>query len=240
MSGILDRSPLFIADFRPQTVNGLLQCENFGRAGGAPRYCVLGDGSTANTIPVPNASGRFGASFTGTQYVNTGIVDRYEWNQQFSLYALVTSISTTGFSPILSSQNVGNAYRGIMLALALYSGISSLDLELHNAFPGTRKTIYTPLGGGVLTSSITDCNSAQPAMYANGVTKIYTTAMDTLGGNTVKSGYPFFVGMRANGLVPVSFATGIQIYAVGIFDGLLTPRSISELDNLVRSKITSW
>jgi hypothetical protein len=236
MSGILDRSPCFIADFRPQTVNGLLQCPNLGQAAGAPRYCVLGDGSTAGTIPVPNASGRFGASFTGTQYVNTGIVDRYEWNQQFSLY--IYGSAKISDATILSAFNTATStgwYVRMKSAggtrVALYSGVGAADF-IEGAFQLVPANSYVWTWPG--TDAAAGCKG-----YVGGKNVALSVASDTRSG-TVKTGKSILLGTNWNGAGVVATGTSGTIYACGVFDGLLTPSSISELDTLVRSKIASW
>jgi hypothetical protein len=228
MSGILDRSPCFIADFRPQTVNGLLQCPNLGQAAGAPRYCVLGDGSTAGTIPVPNASGRFGASFTGTQYVNTGIVDRYDWTSQFSLYCVLVCKPTALYKDMISSYDFGLG-TGILFR---NSGANIPSLYLSGA---TFKQYAAT--SAFLQPSMSIVGTSTGKLYVGSNSVAVTTSGSVSG--SLKNGKPFLVGSSKNGATAVETLTG-TIYAAGIFDGLLTPISIAELDTLVRSKINSW
>ena len=104
MSSLLNRAVVFACDFKPRVVGGLQVMPNHGRAGGAPTWLTLGDGSTAGTIPIPLAG--YGASFTGSQYVNTGVVDRYEHNNTFSP-VIGTGYAFGIFDGILTPRDIG-------------------------------------------------------------------------------------------------------------------------------------
>lgn len=81
---ILNRAVVFACDFKQYSVAGKTYIKNYGKAGGAPEWLQCGDGTTTTTFPTPLA--RFGATFDGGDYINTGVVDRYERTNQFSLY----------------------------------------------------------------------------------------------------------------------------------------------------------
>lgn len=213
-----------------QVIQARTVIPNLGKAGGAPAFLTCGDGSTTTTFPSPLAG--FGATFDGGDYINTGIVDRYEWSDQFSLYILGRVKS--GDVMLLSAYN-GNAsvQTGIYLRntttnrLALCSNANS-DIAYTSSI--LNNTIETIVWNWLGTTSSTGCS-----FYKNTKSVSISSLSDARNGS-VKSGKPFLIGASWDNTSIVQPITG-TIYAAGVFDGLLSPRDINILDKLVKSGI---
>ncbi|NCC35641.1 MAG: hypothetical protein EOM24_27060 [Chloroflexia bacterium] len=235
---ILDRAVVFACDFKPRLVNGVSVMPNHGRAAGAPPWLTLGNGTTSTTFPTPLAG--FGASFDGGDYVNTGVVDRYEHTDQFSLYFFGTAkVGTT--QQIISSMFGTANFRGIAMeqltSIRMYMWIVSQffagDYNLHLA------TINNPLSSSKSYAMVYDGRpntSGASSHFENAEPKTVTKLANAISG-TIKSGSPFLLGARPDTVAaPGSFLIG-RAYAFGIFDGLLTAQDISLLDTRVRGGI---
>jgi hypothetical protein len=232
---LMKRCCVFAVDFKPRIVGGINVIPNFGKAGGAPTWLRLGDGSTASTLPIPLAG--YGASFTGTQYVDTGVVDRYERTDQFSLYASFTS-SGNSYRPIISSSNAPINFRGISM-VTVNSSYSISEASLyHTVAPGNYMIrAFSNGGDSWLSQSHTwTWNGSALAFFLGGESKTVNVVASSLSG-TVKGGGRFIIGGRNNGLNVQDLMQNISLYAAGIFDGLLHPADIAELDTLVLSGV---
>jgi hypothetical protein len=220
---ILDRAVVFAVDFKPRIVGGLSVMPNHGRAGGAPTWLRLGDGSTASTFPIPLAG--YGANFTGFEYVETGVIDRYEWNSTFSLYWYGANKNLDRYC--ISTSN--GAYKGFMLYASnpdVYTYFAS-----SNAFGSNYIQARTAERQYPLKSRAVAYNAGTVAIYASCVLQAIAT-FGTVSA-TIKNGLGITLGRRAGASGSI---TGLS-YAFGIFDGLLQPADISTLDTLVLSGV---
>lgn len=232
----MKRCCVFAVDFKPRIVGGINVMPNHGKAGGAPTWLRLGDGTTATTFPTPLAG--FGASFTGTQYVDTGVVDRYERTDQFSLYFY--GFLRTRTQQVISSMLGTNNYRGIALeqiATRIYHWNSSQFFTSNaNLFYANASAAFAQTKSICVTYAGVPNNVASSAIYSNGSLLTVVKAGDTIS-DSVKSGQQFVLGARSNSASARESQIIGTAYAFGIFDGLLHPRDIYELDTLVKAGI---
>lgn len=231
MNNPLDIAVVFACDFRPRVVNGVSVMPNHGRAAGAPAWLTLGDGTTATTFPTPLAG--WGASFDGGDYVNTGVVDRYERTGQFSLYwygekrpADVFGIigNSSSSHGILLEENSGNT------RVRLVGSNGTLIQNTGQATSRVARSFALTFSG----------SAASIKHYINGSLVASTTGINNLNAS-IKNGCPWALSTTYWNPTPPTVASGNRLvgdsYAFGIFDGLLTPRDVMLLDTLVRGNI---
>lgn len=233
---LMKRCCVFAVDFKPRIVGGVNVIPNFGKAGGAPTWLTLGNGTTATTFPTPLAG--WGASFDGGDYVDTGVVDRYEQTDQFSLY-MYGSANTRTHQFISSMYGILD-YRGVAL-----EGISiRAYLWLVNAFTSNNYNLHFINKPGPIpfTQSLavsyngTPNTSGAASFFINGSAISTGKTNESING-TIKSGRGFRLGGRRDTDASLGASMIGTSYAFGIFDGLLTPRDINFLDVLVKSNI---
>jgi hypothetical protein len=232
------RYALFWSEFRTRfDVAGSRKVENMGKWPGAPKYATMGDGTTANTIP-SQLVGRHGIALTGTQYVDTGIVDPFERTDRFSLFVVTSGIA--GSCDIIGTADHANAVRGIILQLSLsdtnifyaintYAGNKYISVSA----PNTNSKPVTSLCGTYNGSSL----AAGSSIYKDGSLRTLTVAKDTLDA-TIKSGKSFLLGARHNGAAKSAFLTG-NIHFAAIFPWELTAQQVQYLDRLCKTRINA-
>lgn len=208
---------------------------NYGQAGGAPRWMMVGDGFTTSTFPTPLAG--CGATFDGGDYVNLGITDRYEWSDQFSLYAFCQMYRPDAGQSRAIISNF-NATVGVFSSvnanqfqlMALYDSASTADSGQEFVSKCVDTTSYTcTWGGGTAVS-------ASMKFYKSGILGTFAPNADSRTGS-IKNGRPFLLGAGYTaGGAPTQFFMG-SIFAAGISDGILLPQDIYDVDTLVKSRM---
>lgn len=178
--------------------------KNYGRAGGAPGYMMCGDGFTSTSYPTPLSG--FGASFNG-DYINTGVVDRYEHTDTFSMYFFGTS-------------QIGDRY-----------AISNANSSFNGASFVSWAGYFRMFVRGITGANTYDISDGKTYIIAQSHYLSRFGASTIL--STIKTGLPFMLGSAGYG---GKFLPGTG-YAFGIFDGVLTTRDISILDSYVRANI---
>ena len=218
---LMKRAVVFACDFRPRIVGGVSVMPNHGQAAGAPTWLTLGDGTTTTTFPTPLAG--WGASFDGGDYVNTGVVDRYEITNQFSFYVYCSMPKSIRFNTLFQNTSVSNGFtlrRDDVIALRFFN----FNRFWYGVGAANSNSIASVYNGTNTTDSVSH--------YSNGI-KVSNTYSASTPGITFKTGVSIKIGL--NTVSAYNFlGTG---YAFGIFDGLLTPRDINFLDFLVKSNI---
>lgn len=221
------------AEFRTQfDVNGVRKTENMGRHPLAPRLLTLGDGSTAATIP-QQITGRHGLVFTGTQYVDTGIVDVFERTDRFTLFACTSG----GTGAVIASTDQAQSYRGIASILLN----NSLYIEVFSTYP--TNCIY----GNALayprrcvTSALTYSGNSLvsgTSIYIDAISKTIGSTTDNLN-STIKSGKSFLIGAHHNGAAKATFFTG-NIHFAAIFPWEFSAQQVQYLHRLCMTRINA-
>jgi hypothetical protein len=233
---ILNRAVAFACDFKQHSIDGKTYIKNYGKAGGAPAYMMCGDGTTTTTFPTPLA--KFGATFDGGDYINTGVVDRYDLKNQYSLYFYGNeTIPNSPYSTLISNWNItigrGTALLGgALVNLQVWTAVAP-QYSYHRTATAMQKEVASYVGcwnGGSASTASIYKNSKK----IDNVT-IYNGA--NLSG-TMLSNLNFLIGAAySGGGNATSYHLRGNIYAAGIFDGILQPREIQILDSYVRANI---
>ena len=230
---------LLWAEFRTQYIyNGLSVTDNLGRYPGAPKTLLMGDGTTASTIPAQIA-GKKGFNFAGSQYVDTGIIDPFERTDKFSIFVFYSKYGSSN-AFILGNNDAAQDNKGIGF---YFHGTSLLTSERTLVFANKWDTnmIYTSnfCNQNLFNSfGITSNGSSTTAginLYSDGINTSQTAQVNALTAS-VKNGKPFLLAARHNGSSKTSIS-GCNIHFVVIFPWDLTPQQIQYLDRLVRTKI---
>ena len=212
-------------------VNSVRCCENLGRAPGAPRLLTMGAGSGAS-MPTQLA-GRHGISLNGAQYVDTGIIDPFERTDRFTLFAYASAVTTGG--DLISSGDDAQNIRGIVLTasgtqygyLINTDASNILSLRSVSVYNTVESKSYALTYGG---------SSANAAVYLKGSVATITTA-DTLSA-TVKSGKPFLIGARHNGVNKSERIVGV-VHNAMIFPWELTAQQVQYLHRYCLTNINA-
>lgn len=229
-------------EFRTQfDVNGVRKCENLGRYPGAPRLLTLGTGVDPATIPA-QITGRHGISVDGGDYVNTNLVDPFDYNTPFTLFAAVVPRYTSGANIIMSSEDINNASRGIQIDTN--AGTTFRLVMVNSQASSYIMAVSTPLVMGSLATLVATHDGTGVAagcnLYVNGVLGAKTTLLDTLGGRTVKGGNSFLVGGRRNAASVVdTLGSGSQVLMVGACPFACSPQQVQYLHRQVMTRINA-
>ena len=239
INDLMKRAVVFACDFRPRVVGGVSVMPNHGRAAGAPAWLTLGDGTTTTTFPTPLAG--WGASFddsVGRQRVHTGVADRYDWRNQFSMYAFVRPIDVAGMHDVYVDSTNDINLRGLGF-YGLQSGIGT-NLYVIDSFPSqtiavkiTNAAASRRIGSAVVTYDGTNLAAAVKFYHSGALMATTNIVANPFSTGTIKGGKEFLLGGRSR----EARSMRGKAYAIGIFDGLLTPRDIAILDTLVRGGI---
>lgn len=228
---ILNRAVVFACCFKQYSIDGKTYIKNYGKAGGAPEYMMCGDGTITTGFPTPET--RFGASFDGGDYIDTGVVDRYDYNNQFSLYQYgifkqAVNPNTMAASRAVATNTPGIFYWLISGKLGIImrgpTGQLRIDFGTSSQFSKVKSFCVTYTG---------DKNAKA---YINSENLPVTLRTDDLN-SSVKVGLSWILGGYRNSESSVTRQYIGTTYAFGIFDGVLLPRDIQLLDAYVRANI---
>jgi hypothetical protein len=230
---------LLWTEFRTQhDLAGKRVTDNLGRAVGAPKTVQLGDGTTANTIPA-QVTGKHGLVFTGTQWVDTGIVDPFERTDKFTLFVATHIPSGSALCDLISSVDANNSNLG-------YSITSTASRVVHVYFLNrlTTNGIQSDSAAGKTTGLSTSCltysgssSATGILIYSNGALTSMFASQDNLSA-TIKSGAPIQLGARYAGASRGAFLVGTMYFAA-IFPWELTPQQVQYMDRLVKTRINT-
>lgn len=240
IADVSPNSALLWAEFRTQfDVNGVRKCENLATAPGAPKLLTMGDGYTASTIPA-QLVGRHGVALTGTQYIDTGIVDPFLQTQPFTLVICVYARQTNGTSALLATTDQAQSFKGINLVFYQYG----ITMSMLNTVGGNyiQKNFTDVYGVGPIHKLIICCYSgsstaADISISINSTSLTGTSVSDTLTG-TIKNSKPLLLGARYNGTAKTGFLTG-EIRFAAIFPWELSANQGQYLDRLCKTRINA-
>ena len=116
-------------EFGGQYVNsaGKVVIDNLATRGDAPTTVLCGDGTTASTIPA-QATKR-GVVFTGTQWIDTGIIDPFERTSKFTLFCVAKSTNNASSVSTIASMDADQSWKGIGLG---YNSQTDAALNISN------------------------------------------------------------------------------------------------------------
>ena len=221
---------------------------NLGKYPGAPKTVQFGDGgysSLYNTVGAMVTTSanvpkqiftRNGIIFDGACWVNTGLIDPFEYNTSFTLFVLYYTKPTSLQILISNSNFSATPARGIQMYLntdltigvTIVNTIAAPDNFIFKSFPATT---------GIVSACATYSGSSDQSGvlgYINGssVTNDIVVAKNTLT-STIKSGIPFYLGARFDGSTLTYPLTG-NIYFAAIFPFALTSQQVQYLDKIAR------
>ncbi len=240
LADVNPKNALLWAEFRTKyLLNGLQVTDNLGRYPGAPKTLLMGDGTTANTIPA-KITGKRGLSFIGsTNYVNTGIIDPFERTDKFSLFVF-SSCSTTNTTYTIGNLDNNQSLKGFGLFNIISTGKSYLRIDNMNppnciivstqakiGFERSKNTICATYNGSSLASG---CNQ-----YINGANATIIADTNNLTA-TIKNGKSVLIGGIWTG-TNHTYIYDMEVYFAAIFPWDLTPQQVQYLDRLVKTRI---
>lgn len=221
---------VFAADFKRSTVNGLTVIPNMGKAAGAPEWLTCGDGVTSSTFPTPLSG--FGATFDGGDYINTGIVDRLTSSSIFTFYMLLSIPIHAG--NYYGFCNSGSGGTGINMN---FSAIGNIDVTTNNGSGSTGTSRIAAITLPTLTSVAINYSGTTNKFQAYINNKNVIPSPNNIAtGEGILNQYTWVFGGYKNGNSVIPGLIG-KIYAAGIADGILMPRDISIIDNVVKQGI---
>lgn len=183
--------------------------DNLATRGDAPARVTCGAGAACPT----QLSGRRGVVFAGAQYIDCGLIDRFERTDAFTLFVLVQA-ATAASVEFISSQDEAQGNRGIALAAysrQTYAYITSTywtNMLLRNTTAGYyNRTVDCIAMTYTGSSALTGVN-----LYINGNTTGHGVEINNLSA-TIKSGKPFILGARHNGAGKSTQYTGNMHFA---------------------------
>lgn len=213
---------------------GLRVIDNLATRGDASATVTCGDGTTAATIPA-QASGKRGIVLAGTQYIDCGLIDRFERTDAFTLFT-VTSNITSASGDIISTIDAGNVARGAAVA---FTAPNTVNIHLINDVGSKYISVNAVIAPKAILSICCTYDGSSTAAgvraYVNGESKTLTIAQNTLTA-TIKSGKPFILGARHWGSSKTQFLTG-NMYFAAIFPLVATATQVNSLHKRVMRRI---
>jgi hypothetical protein len=212
--------------------------DNLAERGDAPKLVTCGDGITASTI-VQQVPDKRGVVFAGTQYINTGIIDRFERTDAFTLFVVAKATAGSAASDFFSSMDAAQGYRGIGIGASATQGITGYVLSVASSSECNKAINPIGLLRSITSLAVTNNGSSTRAgflVYANGALgKVLGVGKDTLS-TTVKNGKPFILGADHNGAGKTLFFNGTMHFAA-IFPLAATAIQVQNLTKGVLRRI---
>ena len=207
--------------------------DNLATRGDAPAKVTCGAGAACPT----QLSGKRGVVFAGAQWIDCGLIDRFERTDSFTLVAVTSAITSTS-GDIISSIDAAQTLKGVGLitevpALICCYAISALGTVYMCKFKTLRAhkqvNCYAATHSG--TSTV-----AGLTIYGNGMDLGAAVDFDGLASGTIKNGKPFLLGTRHNGASKTAFLTGTMNFAA-IFPLAASAIQVANLTKRVMRRI---
>lgn len=207
--------------------------DNLALRGDAPARVTCGAGAACPT----QLSGRRGVSFDGGDYIDCGLVDRFERTDRFTLFTVSQVATASASSILISNGDEANSYRGVHLFSDVNEslGVYVINTIVTNRISATATTLNTlrQLTSACVTYDGTS-TSAGTLLYSGGVPMAATYGNNL--SSTILSGKPFLLGARHNGASKIAFITGTMHFAA-IFPLAASPLQIANLHKRVMRRI---
>lgn len=209
--------------------------DNLALRGDAPKTVTCGAGAACPT----QLAGRRGVVFAGAQWIDCGLIDRFERTDAFTL---VVVTSTTADQSLLMYMATADAAASPVRGVQFYTYLGNrVYIDMFSTPTTNSVSLYGT--GGVTTRAINSVcvthsggsNAASVLGYFNGVAAAKTVSADTLSA-TIKNGKPWLLGARYNGAAKAQPYIGTMHFAA-IFPLAASAIQIQNLHKCVMRRI---
>ena len=213
--------------------------DNLAQRADAPKTVTCGNGVTSTTFPTQLAEKR-GVSFDGGDYIDCGLIDRFERTDAFTIIAVVSNMSSNA-GRIITTWDTAQDYKGICFGNTTnINQVYILNKLVGIKYIGVSHTPYATItsAGSLHSRAMTYSGSSTAAgvsLYHNGGTVTKAVGSDTLDA-TIKSGNPILIGGQTTSGVKSGQFTG-NMHFIGLFPFAASPLQISNLHKRVLKRI---
>lgn len=216
--------------------------DNLAQRGDAPKTVQCGNGVTSTTFPTQLA-GKRGVSFDGGDWIDCGLIDRFERTDAFTLF-IVTTMNTaaTGYHAFFESMDQAQSYRGIN-----FGQFPSSDFTFNIISTYPTNVISGSVSAATLGASARTTSSKALVCTGNSLVSGCTMYQDAkafapaVGSNTlsstIKNGKPILIGGRHNGAVIITNMLFGTVHFAAIFPLAATALQIQNLHKRVMRRI---